>query len=78
MENIIDDLSLRLEHEFGKKKLIWSRKSGTILNTSDLFLEIQDINKKSFNVENFNKEETFRISLFEKSEKFEKFSTVTS
>ncbi len=65
-------------HEFGKKKLIWSRKSGTILNTSDLFLEIKDANKKSFNIENFNKEETFRISLFEKSEKFEKFSTVTS
>ena len=64
-------------HEFAKKKLIWSRKSGTILNSSDLSLEIEEASKKTFNIENFDKEKTFKISLFDKSrEKFESFSVI--
>ena len=63
-------------HEFTKKKIIWARKSGTILYESNLSMEIAKANKKNFNVVDFNKEDTFKISLFEESNKFEKFSVI--
>ena len=63
-------------YEFTKKKLIWARKSGTILLTTNLGKEMLEKNKVSFDVENFSNEKSFNISLFEEGRtKFDKFSS---
>jgi len=64
-------------HEFTKKKLIWARKSGTILWSTDYERELKNNMKVSFNIEDYGKEKTFSISMFdEKHNKFEKFNSI--
>ena len=64
-------------HEFTKKQLIWARKSGTILFNTDLNERIKESIKISYDIDNFDDEKTFKISLFEPNRiKFEKFDSI--
>ena len=64
-------------HEFTKKQLIWARKSGTILFNTDLNEQIKESIKISYDIDNFDDEKTFKISLFEPNRvKFEKFDSI--
>ena len=52
--------------EFSKYKAIYARKSGTILYSSDLGIKLDEAAKTSFKIETFDKEETFKISMFDR------------
>ena len=62
-------------HDFVKKQIIWSRKSNNILLKSNLELDLKEINKKSYDINNYTDEKTFSISLFDKENrnKFSKY-----
>jgi len=71
----IDQFSTK--HEFAKKKMIWARKSGTILYTTDLENKLRNEIKVNYDIENFSNEKTFKISLFsENRKKFDKFDSL--
>jgi putative methyltransferase len=64
-------------HEFTKKKIIWARKSGTILWSTNYENELKENMKVSFDIKDYANEKTFNISMFdEKINKFEKFSSI--
>ena len=64
-------------HEFAKKKVIWARKSGTILWSTNYEQDLKEKMKISFDIKDYANEKTFNISLFEeKINKFEKFSSI--
>jgi radical SAM superfamily enzyme YgiQ (UPF0313 family) len=64
-------------HEFTKKQLVWARKSGTILNKTDVEDRLRAAMKVEFDIADYKDEKSFTISLFkENREKFEKFSSL--
>ena len=57
-------------------KIIRARKSGTILFENDLFSKMAEERTKQIKVSDLETESTFKVSLFDKSEKFERFDTL--
>jgi hypothetical protein len=63
--------------EFAKKKIIWSRKSGTILWATNYERELKEKMRVSFDISDYTNEKTFNLSMIhEKINKFEKFSSL--
>lgn len=62
------------KHEFTRRRVVWARKSGTILNETDLHRKLKEENRVSFNVSDYETEEDFKVTLFEgERKKFGKF-----
>jgi len=60
-----------------RKKLIWARKSGTILWQTNFERILKEKIKVSFNIKDYKNEKTFSISMFdEKMNKFDKFNSL--
>jgi len=64
------------KNEFILTKIIRARKSGTTLFESDLFSKMAEERTKQIKVGDLDTESTFKVSLFDKSEKFERFDTL--
>lgn len=65
--------------EFTKKRLIWARKSGTILLASNVEKSIKEKILINFDISDYSNEKTFKVSLFDDNlTKFEKFSSTKS
>jgi 2-(S-pantetheinyl)-carbapenam-3-carboxylate methyltransferase len=64
--------------EFTKYKVIYARKSGTILYASDLEIKLNQKAQTTFKIEAFDTEETFKVSLFDKNgvKKHSKFNSL--
>jgi len=74
---LINIMGFGSKTDFTKKKLIWARKSGTILNSTNIEIELREKNKISYDITNYSNEKSFNISLFENDrQKFEKFNSI--
>ena len=64
--------------EFTKYKVLYARKSGTILYSSDLEIKLNKAAKTTFKIESFDTEETFKISMFDRDgqKKHGRFNTL--
>jgi len=63
-------------YDFTRKRILWARKSGTILNQTDRERYLREQWKADFKIEDFSNEKSFKISMFDaKRKKFVKFSS---
>jgi len=66
-------------YEFCQRKIIWARKSGTILLQTDIGQRLRDMHEVTFDVEGIENEEEFQITLFDSERsKFKKYHSLLS
>jgi len=62
--------------DFTNKKVIWARKNGTMLYESNKSIKHKKSKSMKFDIKDYNNEKTFSISLFDETNKFEKFLSI--
>ena len=67
------------QQQFCQRKVIWARKSGTILLETDIGRRLREVHRVSFDVEGIENEEEFHVNLFDSNRiKFDKFKSLSS